>query len=297
MSKPPLTKSKAKTVKQRKLPVAKGTTLNYNAAVQSRYKAKLEALVNYMAIETKKEVERFMRSKSAKTFFAMDANVGSDARIMTDELTKRFQQLFDKRSKGLAEDMLNQSDKASTASLHTSLKQLSGGLSLKTSSISGPLKEVMTAAVAENVGLIRSIPAQYMQRVQGQVMRSITTGQGLQDLIPQLDRYAGITKRRATNIALDQTRKAYNSLNQGKMQRLGVQKYEWIHAGGGQHPRELHVALSGLIYSFDDPPIIQYATDSQPEVRGKPGDLPNCGCKIRPIVTFDNGKPEDQTEN
>jgi hypothetical protein len=35
--------------------------------------------------------------------------------------------------------------------------------------------------VTENVGLIKSIPTQYLGGVQGAVMRSITTGNGMQD--------------------------------------------------------------------------------------------------------------------
>ena len=47
--------------------------------------------------------------------------------------------------------------------------------------------------MTENVGLIKSIPAQYLNGVQGAVMRSITTGNGMQDLVPYLQKHKGIT--------------------------------------------------------------------------------------------------------
>ena len=52
------------------------------------------------------------------------------------------------------------------------------------------------------------------------------TGSGLQDLIPSIDRalksQKRIAKNRAKNIALDQTRKAYNSINKARMEAVGV---------------------------------------------------------------------------
>lgn len=218
----------------------------------------------------------------------MDADVSSQARILTNQLEKKFNQLFAHKSRGLAEDMVKQADKTSATALHESLKELSGGLSVKTKVLSGPMKSIMKASVVENVGLIRSISEQYLQGVQGAVMRSITTGNGLQDLIPYLDRHKGITLRRANNIALDQTRKAYNSINKARMQKVGIEKFEWLHTGGSQEPRQHHIALSGKIFSFNDLPVIDPKTGQ----RGKPGDLPNCGCRMIPVVEFDHGEPD-----
>ena len=68
--------------------------------------------------------------------------------------------------------------------------------------------------------LIKSIPEQYFKDVTGSVMRSITTGNGLADLVPEIKKYDGQTERRAKLLALDQTRKAYNSINKQRMQSL-----------------------------------------------------------------------------
>lgn len=290
MAKKILTKKKAAWVKQFKPKRAiKGTPLNYNYALQLQYETAIKRLVRQMTEQTKRELIAFFKTETAEKFFATDASVGSGANKVTNQLTKKFQQLFNSRSKGLAEHMVSQADKASTAALHGSLKQLSGGLSLKTSVVTGDMKSVMTASIAENVGLIKSIPSQYLQKVQGSVMRSITTGNGLADLVPALDKFADEAFNRAKNIALDQTRKAYNSLNAGRMKKLGVTQYEWLHSGGGQHAREYHLyVLNGNIYSLDEPPII----DPKTGVRGKPGDLPNCKCRMRPVVSFDESPEE-----
>lgn len=288
---PLLTKKRAAYVARRKPQTLNGKTLNYNAAVQERYARALTALVKQMTTQTRRELEKFFKGESAEAFFTMDANVGSDARILTNRLTRKFDQLFASKAKPLAESMVSQSDKASSAALHGSLKELSGGLSLKTSVVTGPMNEVMTASVAENVGLIKSISQKYLTDVQGAVMRSITTGNGLQDLVPFLEKHEGMTIRRARNIAMDQTRKAYNSLNEGRMIKLGLDEYEWLHTGGSKEPRQHHIELSGRIFSLTDPDRMAIIDPSTGQ-RGKPGDLPNCGCRMRPLIKFDEGSQE-----
>lgn len=289
MAKPLLTKKKQAWVDQFKPTAAiKGATLNNNAAVQDRYVKALNKLVVQMTRQTSRSLIRFFKSDTASEFFAQDASTASQARILTNAIQAKFEQLFNAKASGLAWKMVDDADKASSAQLFTSLKEMSGGLSMKTTVLTGPLKDITTAAVAENVALIKSIASQYMTQVNGAVMRSITTGNGLQELIPALQKYEGITVRRARNIAIDQTRKTFNTINKGRMQKLGVSKYEWIHSGGGQRPRQHHIELSGQIFSFDDPPVIDENTGE----RGIPGQLPNCGCTMRPVVTFDEGVQE-----
>ena len=197
-------------------------------------------------------------------------------------LGARFNDLFAKKAKPLAESMVEGASKAGGSALHASLQKLSGGMSLKTSLNSPALGEITKAAIAENVSLIKSIAAEYLQKVEGAVMRSITTGNGLQDLIPALEAYEGQTHRRAKNIALDQTRKVYNSVNKGRMEALGVKKFMWHHSGGGAHPREDHVDMDGKVYSFDNLPII----DQRSGERGIPGQAPNCKCTMSPVFDF-----------
>src|SRR6185437_1982724 len=263
MPNPPLTKKKRKWAKAREETNLLGTSLNYNASQQVKYKTALHKLVDRMTLETRKQLIRLFNGEIADEYFdqqeeaaAMDASITSKARKLMNALTAKFYRLFALRAPDLAKAMVKGADKTSKSTLHESLKQLSGGLSLKTGVVPKGMEDVSKAIIAENVSLIKSIPSQYFKDITGSVMRSITTGNGLQDLIPAISKYTGQTKRRATNIALDQTRKAYNSINKQRMQSLGVKKFKWIHSGGGQHPRQSHMAMSGNIYSFDDLPVI-----------------------------------------
>jgi SPP1 gp7 family putative phage head morphogenesis protein len=103
-----------------------------------------------------------------------------------------------------------------------------------------------------------------------------------------LERY-GEAKRHAKNVALDQTRKAYMSINTERMRDVGVSKFEWIHTGGSQDPRQYHkTVLNGNVYDINDPPVIDQRTGE----RGLPGLLPFCRCTMRPVVTFEDDSSE-----
>jgi SPP1 gp7 family putative phage head morphogenesis protein len=264
-------------------PTFRGDPLRNNAGVESRYVVGLQALCAQMTAQVKREVLRLFQTEAAGAHFAQDAaNIGSQARILVNSLDKRFNALFAKRAPQLAGQMVEGAAAASKTALHGSLKKMTGGLSLKTSLMTPHLTAVYKAQVAANVGLIKTIASEYLKKVEGAVMRSITTGRGLQDLVPALEEYEGYTHRKAKNVALDQTRKTYNAINRGRMTAIGVKRFQWIHSGGGAEPRELHVAMDGQIFSFDNPPVIDEKTGE----RGIPGQAINCRCTMAPVFDF-----------
>ena len=278
-----LTKKRAAwAAKQSRPPTFKGSKLMPPAAVSSRYVQALAALTAQMTAQVEREVRRLFQTDAASAHFGEDATIASQSRILLNALSAKFNDLFAKKAKALAETMVEGTAKASATALHSSLQELSGGLSMKTKVMGSSLENIYKASVAENVSLIKSIPAQYLQKVEGAVMRSITTGNGLQDLVPALEQYQGQTHRRAQNIALDQTRKAYNAVNRGRMRAIGVKKFMWHHSGGGAHPREDHVEMDGEVYSFDALPVIDKNTGE----RGIPGQAPNCKCTMSPVFDF-----------
>lgn len=286
-----LTKKREAWAQQRGGHMFEGKTLNYNAAVMDRYVKALSSLVKQMTAQTIREIRKLEASTAMDSAAAMDAgNVASQARILTNKLTAKFDSLFGRKAKALAEMMVNANTKASRAALNISLKEMSGGLSLKTDIMNKTLRTVLTATVAENVSLIKSIPTEFMTQITGDVLRAITTGNGLADIVPKLEEYEGVTLRRARNIALDQTRKAYNNINKARMQAIGVKRFKWVHSGGGQKPRELHIQMDGNVYSFDDLPIIDERTGE----RGIPGQAINCRCTMVPVIEFETGESENE---
>lgn len=264
---------KAKYSAGRSKTVLCGTPLTPNAAIAVRYDKRLQKLIKSMVEETDSEIRSLYKTEPAIEHFAQDDTIGAQAKILMNALQKKFEKLFAVNAKPMAEAMIDENGDASAAALKSSLRELSEGLTLKTDIFTGELNDVITASVAENVALIKSIPQQYFSGVQGAVMRSITTGNGLADLIPALQKYKNITKGRAKLIATDQTRKAFSNINRIRAQKLGIKKYQWLHSSGGKEPRPLHKnVLNRKIFDMDNPPVI----DDKTGERGYPGQLINC---------------------
>lgn len=265
-----------------------GTPLNPPDVVEAKFRAELDRMVERMQKTTRRELDKLYRSPEAPTV-AMDASFSSMAARLVRELTKRFTALFVDRAGGLAKAWAEGISRQSAVGLGQSLKDVSGGVTLKTDVIGGAVADVVKASIKQNVALIKSIPREYFLEIEGEVMRSIQTGRGMADLQPFLEKRYGITKRRAALIARDQTSKATAAINRARMQGLGVKKFKWLHSMGGKEPRPLHKnVLNGNVYSFDDPPVIDERTGE----KGFPGQLINCRCRMLPVIEF---KADDTT--
>lgn len=269
----------------------KGTRLALPAGVADRYRAKLQFLSRRMTVETAREFLMLWKHDDVQAYLAahsgvaMDISPASQARLLANKLKARFDQLFNENAKTYAESMVDQANAASSANTFMSLKEMSGGLSFKTKGVMTPvMREFLKATVAENVSLIKSIPDEYFRKVEGQVNRSIISGGGLQQLTDYFQEQHGIEERRAKTIAIDQTHKAYNGLNKGRMQAVGIKAFQWIHSGGGLHPRPHHLYdLNGKTFTWAKLPIIDLDTGE----RGIPGQAINCRCTMVPVVVFD----------
>lgn len=265
--------------------VARGTPLVIAGQIASQYNETLQKHIDAMTREVLRVVEDlFSTFASDGESWAMDASLASQARILSNAMRDKFAKLFSSIAQPTAERMTTRAKKDSGLKLGQSLREMSGMLTLKTNVFNDQLRDVLTASVAESVSLIKRIPEKYLDDVQGAVMRSIQSGNGLADLKPQLEKYGVQVKNWAKNVSLDQTRKAYNSINATRMQALGVKKFEWVHSGGSNHPREYHRdVLDGKIFSFDDLPYLDGPKKGE---RGIPGQAPYCRCTMRPIFDF-----------
>lgn len=276
---PPLSTKRAEYVEARKRGLLVGKPLHYPAGVADRYKSSLNKLSRDMKREYQDEIEALWKEFQPAT---MDASLASQARIALNKLSKLFDKKFRDRASSIVKDMLGGIDKASSSSLKQSLKELSGGLTLKTSIMTQAMKESMTAAAAENVGLIKSIATQYHERVEGAVMRSIQKGgEGRKTIMEELERIGGMTDRRINIIAEDQTRKATTSINAMRNKELGIKKFRWVHSGGGVDKRESHVKADGKIFSYDDPPKIGDKGEAV-----LPGYAISCRCVAVPVLDW-----------
>lgn len=157
------------------------------------------------------------------------------------------------------------------------------GFDLKFEYHSRKERDVFKSLVAQNVSLIKSIASEHLTRVEGVVMRGIENGHDLSRMSEDLEESFGVSERRASNIARDQTRKATNSLSRQRLLDYGVTKGKWMHTASGKTYRDSHVAMDGEIYDIEEG---CYDEDYGDYIQ--PAELPNCHCVCIPVLDFGN---------
>ena len=259
-----------------------GKALSPNASIAADFASPILELITLMHRDIKRELEKCFEVNSFD--HAMDGSITSQARIILNTLLAKWQDRFNKVAKNQSEKMVERNVKFSSISLKASIKSAVKDISIDTTLTNAMLDNVIKASSLEAANLIKLIPQKYLGDVQGQVMRSITTGKGMEDLVPYLTaKYKGNIKH-ARNVALDQTRKTFQSVNTARLKAFGVKSFVWVHSGGGKEPRKLHKELNGKEFEYDKPPYIGDMYGSA--VYGMPAELPSCRCISRPVFNF-----------
>lgn len=274
-----LTKKRAKWAAPRNATL-KGTPLSYPAAPAARYEKSLDVLIRDMRADYQREILRLFRTVAQDGQITMDANLGSQARILFSFLGKKWAKLFAERSTAITERMVASVDKHSMHSLGESLRTISGGLTIKVPAMPAGMADVLKATVAENVARITSISSQYQERIEGIVYRSITQGRGAADVYDEVIKIGGMSERRAHLIATDQTRKLTSAYNRERAKSVGIKRGIWRHSGGSGEPRKKHVDFDGHEFDLDEPPAI-----GDKGQRVMPGEEIACKCYWVPVLT------------
>jgi SPP1 gp7 family putative phage head morphogenesis protein len=257
-----------------------GGILRPNAAIQQEYTQSILTLIRKMGDEVKRTVVAVFEEHVVDA--AMDGRASPQARIQLNALREKYEILFARLAKRATKRMVARTLKNATVTTGMSLRDMAPQLVLNPDAMTGRMQDIISASSTEAANLIKLIPTKYLGDVQNQVMRSITTGQGLKDLVPFLNDKYNQNIRHARNVAMDQTRKVYTALSAERMQQAGVTKFKWLHTGGSQHPRELHLKLDGKVFGYDDPPVIDERTGE----KGLPGQAIFCRCTMRPVLSF-----------
>jgi SPP1 gp7 family putative phage head morphogenesis protein len=136
------------------------------------------------------------------------------------------------------------------------------------------MRETLAAVVARNVGLVRSVNDETRARIADIVFRGFTARRNAVDVGRELSDALDMSRRRANNIAKDQTVKLARTLDQERRRQAGITTWIWRHSGK-VHFRPEHKERDGNVYSDNDPP------------EDMPGELPNCGCTSEAVLVLD----------
>lgn len=206
----------------------------------------------------------------------MDSDYTNRIDLALERIRVKYENLFALYSVNWANRLSESALSASDNQVKSTLKDISKDYAFKPLDLKqgAALFDSFQAATAQSASLFKTIPDRFHGKVQNAVLQSIVEGKGLQDLKPFFKKFATSERNYAHNRAMDQTRKAFNSLSLQRMKDAGITRFEWLHTGGGKEPRKLHQHLSGKVFDIDNPPFIgvMYGQD----IYGYPGQLPNC---------------------
>jgi len=257
------------------MPIKTGRTLSPNMVEANRVSLSISKLITQMY----KDYASIVEYQST-----MDSDYTNRIDLALERVRLKYERLFDLWSGHWAKRLSESSLEASDNQVKSTLKDISKDYAFKPLSLqpNTALYDSFMAATVQSASLFKTIPDRFHGKVQNAVFQSIVEGNGLQDLKPFFKKFATSERNYVHNRAMDQTRKAFNSLSLQRMKDAGITRFEWLHTGGGKEPRVLHQHLSGKVFDIDNPPFIgvMYGQD----IYGFPSQLPNCRCRMKAVL-------------
>jgi uncharacterized protein with gpF-like domain len=257
--------------------------LRPNAGIRQRYQRQLLTLIDDMNVSILYWVKAQYRD--SPPILAMDAKLtpSQDMQKRFQELAKKWKKRWEDAAPKIAESYLKNSYKYTNSSMMAALRE--SGISVRFE-MTPAVRDKLNAKLTENVALIKSIPEQYLSQVEGSVMRAYSSGFNLQKMIAEIVTHTGVTQRRAANIAFDQTNKAHTVIAQARSLELGFTEAEWIHSGGGRHPRAPHMAAGRERRRYQISEGCPIKNEKGEIEYIQPGEKPFCRCVFRVVIPY-----------
>lgn len=249
--------------------------IHASAAVHAWYFDELDRHIKRMQAEVEREILAVYGAFEPQTH-AMDANPSLLLRAALRKWGGLWVSKFDRLSLDLGAAFARKSFTITQAQMRAALKD--AGFTVKFDPTPAS-RAAYQAVIAEQVNLIKSIPAEYLKAVESNVWGSVMKGGDMHALSTELKKSYGVTRDRAATIARDQNNRAKAIIEKTRREELGITHAIWQHSAGGKVPRKTHVAMSGKAY-----PLAQGMYDSDAGEYVLPGQLINCRCTSRAII-------------
>lgn len=146
-----------------------------------------------------------------------------------------------------------------------------------------PTGEMMRALMAEQVGLIRSIPLEAAERVHRLTIEALEDSTRAAAISKEIQRSGEVAKSRADLIARTEVSRAATSLTEARALAVGSTHYIW-RTSGDSDVRPGHRAMEGKVCSWAEPPDVD---ENGRIMNFHPGQIWNCRCWAEPIISED----------
>ncbi len=244
-----------------------------NAGIERKYSNALVSLVREIQSDVNQTLVAEFRKQAKQEKLAMDGISDWVAHVI-DYLSIRWQKKLDDLAPQIASMFVNRTVSNYETLMKTYMRRAGFTVRFQVTPFQ---RESLQAVIGNNVGLIKSIASQHLERVQVQVWQCVTQGYDLSTLSKNLKKDYGITKRRAEFIARDQANKAHATIERAKRQELGITKAIWLHSHAGKKPRPSHLAANGKEFDVSKGMYLDGEWV-------QPGELINCRCGSKSII-------------
>lgn len=171
-------------------------------------------------------------------------------------------------SRSTLEDLHKQFEKLTPEDLHIPVE------------MNAEMEEKVRKDYTENIHLsINNLSQEMTERLRYRVEQAVGQGMRASELKEILMAEYGISKNRAKFIARQDTSLFVAKYRQVRYEEASINEYQWS-TSHDERVRPDHIALNGMIFSWDNPPITNRATGA----RNNPGeDFGPCRCVALPV--------------
>jgi SPP1 gp7 family putative phage head morphogenesis protein len=147
------------------------------------------------------------------------------------------------------------------------------GVDISTQIGAADVRETIETFMQRNVALVRDVSDQVRNRISDTVFRGLQQRTPAREVAKEISEAVGMARRRALNIAADQTVKLSSALDAERQRQAGLDHWKW-RSSHKLHFRPEHRARDGKLYTDKTAP------------KDLPGQLPFCGCTRQGVVVF-----------
>lgn len=253
--------------------------------VERRYRSQLRALVRRITRQVQESVLPILKGSD----YTQDAIVTRDQ--WSDRVTAELDRIaeeyasssFTEQVRRLAATTVAQANEQTTAAFINSVRRAIG-VDFRSVLSERAMAEYLNAAIAQNVGLIKSVPEDLLKGLRTTVLQGAMDGESITSISRQIQQQTGVADRRARFIARDQLAKISGQVTDRRQKQAGIQYWRWVDSDDERVGSDHRLAARRDI-GFG--PGVYPVGYEPPE--GQPGNAkrPNCRCTRSPVFEWE----------